>query len=95
MAPLAAASSLCQLSQWVDQSGSRGSPLEGEGGVTEAVSKAEDRSACVELVGSSRWGSHAHIEEGDLVHVVGWVLGRGEYHMEAYFVERCSSLTMV
>ena len=38
-------------------------PLVGKSGVTEAVSKAVDRSTGVKLVGTS-WGSpHAHVEE--------------------------------
>ena len=38
------------------------------------MAKLEHRSAGVELVGAS-WGvPHVHVKEGELVHIVSWVL---------------------
>ena len=53
------------------------SPSEGKCGVTESMAKLKHWSASIELVGASRWVSHTHVEEGELVHIVSWVLYRG------------------
>ena len=41
------------------------------------MAKLEHRSASVELVGASWRVPHAHVEEGELVHIVSWVLYGG------------------
>ena len=49
-------------------------PDEGECGVTESVAKFKHRLSCVELVRTSRGVPHAHVEEGNLVDVISWIL---------------------
>ena len=53
-------------------------PSEGKGGITESMAKFEHRNTGVELVGAAGRVPHVHVEEGELVHIVSWVLCGGE-----------------
>lgn len=58
------------------------SPHIGEGGVAESITKREHWCASIELVCASRRVPHAHVEEGDLVDIISWILREGYMYVE-------------
>ena len=70
-------------------------PLLCEGCVAEAVSKRVDRSAGVKLVASAWLAAHAHVEHGDLVDVVCWVLQHKHTAAKAISIQkRCMDIAI-